>query len=149
MQRGYPDRPILGVGGIIISRGKVLLIKRGKEPSYGKWSVPGGMVKLGETLHEAVRREVLEETGLEIEPLDFVEIFERVIRDKDNRIQYHYVLVDFLCRHISGEARAASDALETRWVLPEEISEYVMTTGTADVIKKAFEKVNSSADKEI
>lgn len=149
MQRGYPDRPILGVGGIIISQGKVLLIKRGKEPSYGKWSIPGGMVKLGETLHEAVRREVFEETGLEIEPLDFVEVFERVIRDKDNRIQYHYVLVDFFCRHISGEARAASDALETCWVPPEEIPKYIMTTGTADVIKKAFEKFGSLADKKI
>jgi 8-oxo-dGTP diphosphatase len=143
MQRGYPERPILGVGGIIIHEDRVLLIKRGKEPGYGQWSVPGGMVKLGETLKDAVRREVLEETALEVEPVEQIEVFERVIRDSDNRIQYHYVLVDFVCRYISGEAEAADDALETRWVAPEELSEYIMTTGTADVIRKAFLKFRS------
>jgi len=143
MQRGYPERPILGVGGIVIHQDRVLLIKRGKEPSYGKWSVPGGMVKLGETLKDAVKREVHEETALEVEPVEQIEVFERVIRDSDNRVQYHYVLVDFICRYVSGEAEAADDALETRWVTPEELSEYIMTTGTADVIRKAFSKFRS------
>lgn len=143
MQRGYPERPIIGVGGIIIHQDRVLLIRRGKEPSYGKWSVPGGMVNLGETLKDAVKREVLEETGLEVEPLKQIEVFERVIRDSDDRVQYHYVLVDFVCRYVSGEAKAGDDALETRWVIPEDISEYIMTTGTADVIKKAFAESRS------
>ena len=143
MQRGYPQRPILGVAGIIIKDGKVLLIKRGKEPGYGKWSIPGGVVKLGEPLKDAVRREVLEETGLKVEPIEFVEVFERVIRDKESKIEYHYVLIDFFCRYISGEAKSGTDALDTRWVIPEKISNYNMTTGTEEVIKKAFKKFSS------
>lgn len=142
MQRGYPQRPILGVAGIIIKNGKVLLIKRGKEPGYGKWSIPGGVVKLGEPLKEALKREILEETGLRVEPVEFVEVFERVIRDKENKIEYHYVLIDFVCRYVSGEARSGTDALDARWVLPDEISKLNMTLGTEEVIQKAFKRFN-------
>lgn len=102
-----------------------------------------GVVKLGESLKEAVKREVLEETDLQVEPIEFVEVFERVIRDKENQIEYHYVLIDFVCRYISGEAKSGTDALDARWVVPKEISKYNMTSGTEEVIKKAFKKFSS------
>jgi 8-oxo-dGTP diphosphatase len=114
--RRYPKRPILGVGAIIIEAGRILLVERGREPLKGYWSLPGGAVEVGEQLTEAVRRETLEETGLEIEPMSVVEIFERIMRDAAGAAEYHYVLVDYLSRVTGGELRAGDDVSRVQWV---------------------------------
>jgi mutator protein MutT len=138
MPRRYPKRPILGVGAIIEEGGSVLLVKRGREPLRGQWSLPGGVVEAGETLAEAARREVLEETGLEIEPLRVVEVFERIMRDAEGRPEYHYVLIDYLCRAVSGEVRPGDDVSLARWVPRSELRGYDITEGTLDVIERAL-----------
>ncbi|MCL5263892.1 MAG: NUDIX hydrolase [Chloroflexi bacterium] len=137
MARMYPDLPVVGVGTIVLKDGQVLLIRRGVEPAYGKWSVPGGLVELGEGLRDAAAREVKEETGLDVDVGPVVDIVERVIRDADGRIQYHYIIVDFVARWLAGEAHADSDALEARWVAPEDIDGFETTEGLVPVIKKA------------
>ena len=139
MKREYPDHPIVGVGAIIIKGQEVLLARRGKEPGYGEWSIPGGVVKLGETLEEAVIREVREEVNLAIRVEEMVEVLERIFRDPQGKVQYHYVLVDFLCEHLSGEANPASDALEIQWVPVLEIPRQPLPGKTKRVIQKAFE----------
>jgi ADP-ribose pyrophosphatase YjhB (NUDIX family) len=136
MERRYPDRPILAVGAIVVKNGRVLLARRGKEPSYGLWSVPGGAVRLGEGLKAAAGREIREECGIEIELTDVVEVIERLHRDGEGRIQYHYVIVDYLARWVVGDIQPSDEVLEARWVAPEEFPKYQMTTGTADVIQK-------------
>ena len=137
--RRYPDRPILAVGAIIIKDGRVLLARRGKEPSYGLWSVPGGAVDLGEGLRPAAQREIREECGIEVDLTDVIEIVERVVRDESGRIQYHYVIVDYLARWVSGELAPSSEVLEARWVPPEDFPQYQMTVGTAEVIHRMLE----------
>ena len=134
--RQYPDRPIVAVGAIVVKDGRVLLARRGKEPSYGLWSIPGGAVNLGEELRAAARREVREECGIEIDVTEIVEVLDRVVRDSDGRIQYHYVLIDYLARWASGDPAPSSDVLEVRWVVPDDLSQYQMTQGTPDVIRK-------------
>ena len=115
MKREYPDSPLVGVGAIIIEDGRVLLVKRGHPPLEGEWSIPGGVLELGETLREGAVREAIEETCLIVEPTELLGVYDRVLRDDSGRTLYHYVLVDFLCRRINGEARAADDADEVRW----------------------------------
>ena len=139
MKRWYPDRPILAVGAVIIKDGRVLLARRGKQPSYGLWSVPGGAVRLGESLKAATQREILEECGIEVDLTDVIEVVERTVRDADGRIQYHYVIVDYLARWVNGELVPSSEVLEARWVSPEEFPRYPMTTGTAEVIQRMLE----------
>ena len=136
--RRYPQRPIVGVGAIIVEGDRVLLVERGREPQRGRWSVPGGLVEAGEHLKEAVRREVREETGLEVEPLAMVEVFERILRDEAGRLEYHYVLIDYLCRVVGGELQASSDARRAQWVPRGDLSGYQMTEGTLGVIEKAL-----------
>jgi ADP-ribose pyrophosphatase YjhB (NUDIX family) len=134
MDREYAGHPMVGVGGIVLNEGKVLLVKRGKQPGYGKWSIPGGMVELGETLSEAIKREVLEECGIEIELADVVAVLERVIRREDERVRYHYVLVDFLGYWKGGDLQPASDILEARWADPAEMETLEMTERTQKVV---------------
>ena len=109
--REYPERPIVGVGAVIFDEGRVLLVQRGHAPMQGEWSLPGGALEVGETLEEGVRREVLEETGLIVEPVAMIEVFDRIARDDTGRVQFHYVLVDYLCRITGGSAACASDAV--------------------------------------
>jgi len=123
MKREYPDSPLVGVGAIIIDDGRVLLVKRGHPPLLGEWSIPGGVLELGETLREAAVREAREETCLIVEPAELLGVYDRVVRDDAGRILYHYVLVDFLCRPTGGEALAADDADEVRWFTAEETAE--------------------------
>ena len=144
MRREYPDAPIAGVGAVIVRGGEppaVLLIRRGQEPLKGQWSLPGGAVELGETLEEAVRREVLEETGLAVEPAGVVQAFDRISRDGEGRVRYHYVLVDFLCRVTGGSPVCASDALEARWAGLDELDG--LTPLTVEVIRKAVQMTAS------
>lgn len=135
--RKYPAQPILGVGGLIFRGDDVLLIRRGKEPGYGQWSIPGGAVMLGETLREAVVREIREETHLEVEVVGLVKVLDRIFRDSAGRVAYHYVLADFLCLARPGEAIGDSDALEARFVPLEEISRYQLPAITLQVIRRA------------
>ncbi len=136
--RRYPERPILGVGAIIEDRGRVLMVERGQEPLKGVWSLPGGGVEVGERLEDAVRREVREETGLEVEPVSVAEIFERIMPDAAGRTEYHYVLIDYLCKVTGGELSAASDASRAVWVPRDELAAYRITEGTLAVIERAL-----------
>ncbi|NLI81197.1 MAG: NUDIX hydrolase [Deltaproteobacteria bacterium] len=138
MDRRYPQRPLVGVGAIIFREDSVLLVQRGREPSYGKWSIPGGAVELGESLHHAVSREVLEEVGLEVAVRDLVVALDRVIRDQRGEIEYHYVLLDFLCEWKGGEPAPASDVLNCAFVSLKDLSRYHLTDGTEKVIRRAF-----------
>ena len=136
--RRYPRHPILGVGAIIFRRDRVLLVERGKPPLKGYWSLPGGAVETGERLEEGVRREVLEETGLVVRPVRLFTIFERIMRDEQGEAEYHYVLVDYLCRVIGGSLEAASDVSRVEWVPQTGLSRFKITEGTLPVIERAF-----------
>ena len=137
MKRKYPDQPIIGVGGIVFREDQVLLVERGMEPALGQWSIPGGVVDVGETLKEALRREVLEETHLEVEVLTLAKVLERIFRDPDGRVAYHYVLVDFLCRPKAGELRSDSDARDARFVSLRDLPSYQIAPITLEVIHRA------------
>jgi ADP-ribose pyrophosphatase YjhB (NUDIX family) len=138
--REYPERPLIGVGSIIVQDGRVVLIKRGHPPLEGEWSIPGGVLEVGETLREGVIREAHEETGLAIEPLDLLGVFDRVLRDPKGQVLYHYVLVDFLCRITGGDLRASGDAAEARWFAPEELGALSLSADTTGVIRQGLEK---------
>ena len=119
IQREYPHAPIVGVGAVVVDEGRVLLVQRGREPLKGKWSLPGGMLEVGESLHEGVVREVEEETGLRVEPIELIELLDRIVREggpAGERVRYHYVIADYLCRVVGGSLKAASDAEAARWV---------------------------------
>ena len=141
MTREYPDLPLVGVGAVIVHDSRVLLIKRGQAPLHGEWSIPGGRLELGETVRDAVCREVLEETGLTVETSQLLGIFDRIVRDDHGRIRYHYILIDFLCRVVSGELRPASDAEDARWFAGEEISRLALRDDTLAVIRAGMERV--------
>jgi len=143
MKREYPDRPIVGVGAVIIESGRALLVRRATEPLKGEWSIPGGVVELGETLREAAAREANEETGLEVEAGEVLEVVDRIMRDPEGEIQYHYVLVDFLCRRVSGEARPGADASELRWITLQELQNFPISDSAAAVLRKGFERVQN------
>ncbi len=140
MKRHYPDQPLVGVGAVVFKGGKVLLVRRGQEPALGSWSLPGGLVELGETLADAIRRELAEETGLTVTLLGIAAVAERVFRDPDGRIAYHYVLVDFLCDYLRGELTAGSDITAARFVELRELTGFVLPEFTADVIHRAWEQ---------
>ena len=139
MQREYPDRPIVGVGAVVIENGRVLLVKRAHPPLLGRWSLPGGVVELGETLRAATEREALEETGLAVHAEDVLEVLDRIVPGENGRTQYHYVLVDFLCRKTGGELRAGGDAADVAWAKWEELKEFGIEDPVLSVIKKGFE----------
>jgi 8-oxo-dGTP diphosphatase len=140
MRRKYPQQPIVGVGGILFQEERVLLVRRGKEPARGQWSIPGGVVDTGETLREAVAREMREETGIQIEPTALIKILDRIFRNGRGRVAYHYVLVDFLCRYIGGEVRAGSDALEARFIPVADLSSLDVIPVARDVIYEAAQR---------
>lgn len=143
MQREYPQQPIVGVGAIIVDGGRVVLIKRGRAPLLGEWSIPGGALELGETVRQAAEREALEETGLVVRATELLGVFDRVVSDEENRILYHYVLVDFLCEKMSGELTPGADADDARWFTPQEVPALKLHKETAAVIELGFEKALS------
>jgi 8-oxo-dGTP diphosphatase len=140
MKREYPESPLVGVGAVIIDNGRVLLVKRGHPPLAGEWSIPGGVLELGETLREAAIREAQEETCLTVEPADLLGVYDRVLRDDAGRTLYHFVLIDLLCRPVSGEAHAADDADEVRWFTLSETEKLALAKDTAEVVRLGFEK---------
>ena len=135
--REYPGVPRVGVGAVVLDAGRVLLVRRGKPPLAGKWSLPGGMLELGETTAEAARREVAEECGLQIRVGELAGILDRVVRDAEGRIRYHWVLVDYVATVESGELCAASDADEAQWVEVDEVARLETTDGLLDMIRRA------------
>ncbi len=128
----------MGVGAIIIEDERVLLVKRAHPPLQAQWSIPGGVLEVGELVREAAVREALEETGLVVEPGDLLGVYDRILRNPEKRVQYHYVLIDFLCRRTGGELLAASDAAEVRWFMREELPALKLAADTQDVIRKGF-----------
>ncbi len=145
MKREYPEQPLVGVGAIIVDAGRIALVERGHPPLLGEWSIPGGLVELGETLRQAAERETLEETGLVVRATELLGVFDRIVADsKDEKLTlYHYVLIDFLCERISGELRAAADAADARWFAPEEAAKLPLDANAATVIRLGFEKANT------
>ena len=136
--RRYPARPVVGVGAVIVSEGNVVLIRRRFEPLAGRWSLPGGAVDLGETLEAAVAREMREETGLEVEVGPIIEVFDRIMLDDEQRVQYHFVLVDYLCWPLSGELHASSDVEAAVLVGPEDLGRYELTEKATAVIERGL-----------
>jgi len=141
---GRPDRPSVGVGAVLIHEGRVLLIRRGKEPLRGRWVVPGGTVELGETLEEALVREIQEETGLLVRPRQVVAVFDRIQRVAD-RVDYHYVIVDYLCDYVAGEARAGSDAEAVALVAPADLPAYDLPEKALEVVLDGFHRVEAQS----
>jgi len=139
MAREYPAQPVVGVGAVVVREGRALIIKRAHEPRKGEWSLPGGHVNLGESLFDAVRREVREETGLEVHPGPIIETFDRVHRDPDGRIRYHFVIVDFVCEAPKGDPVAGDDAEAVAWATVGELDSYGVNAHAAAVIRKGLE----------
>ncbi|HVW11922.1 MAG TPA: NUDIX hydrolase [Bryobacteraceae bacterium] len=146
--RRFPPRPIVGVGALIIDGARILLVERGREPLKGYWSLPGGAVETGERLEDALRREIREETGLEIEVVHLIEIFERIMPGENGRTEYHYILMDYICHPAGGVLAAADDANRVEWFTEDEVAAGKMgekiTRGTPAVIAKAFDWLRSN-----
>src|ERR1700730_7762756 len=146
MAREYPDRPVVGVGGVVIHNDRALLIRRGSEPLRGQWSIPGVTLELGETLQQREARELLEETGLEVKVLDLIEVFDRIFSNPGNGSsaagekgpRFHFVIVDYLCERLSGEARAGSDVTDVAYAAENELADYHLTETAMRVLRAAF-----------
>lgn len=138
VSREYPMMPIVAVGAIVRKGDTVLLVQRGQEPAKGRWVIPGGAVELGEKVQEAVKRELREECGIEIEVGPVAAVVDRIERDAAGRVRYHYVIIDFFCDYISGELRPASDAVQARWVKAEELPWYDLSAKSLELVRQAL-----------
>jgi 8-oxo-dGTP diphosphatase len=145
MSRRHPGSPMVGVGALIFRKDTVLLVQRGREPSLGKWTLPGGLVELGESLEEAVKREVMEEVGLQVVVGDLAVVLDRVFEDSKGRVEYHYVLLDFFCEAGLEEPHPASDVTACLFVPLEHLSDYSLTEGTEEVIRRAVMQVQQDS----
>lgn len=140
MKRHYPDQPVVGVGAVIFRDDAVILVRRGQEPALGAWSLPGGAVEVGETLEAALVRELAEEIGLTVEVLGITAVLERIYRDPAGGVAYHYVLIDYVCRYLSGPLRVGSDITAARFVPLAELDMYQLPPDTAAVIRRAWDQ---------
>jgi 8-oxo-dGTP diphosphatase len=138
MKRDYPHRPILGVGAVILDGERFVLVQRGTEPHKNQWSIPGGMLESGESIKDAVMREAREETALEVQPVALVQVFERIVHDESGAVQFHYVILDYLCRLQDGLLRAGADAIDARWLRLDDLGSLSVADGTLGVLKKAL-----------
>jgi ADP-ribose pyrophosphatase len=145
-EREYPQRPLAGVGAVVWDGARVLLAQRGKPPAQGVWSLPGGMIELGETAVQAVAREVREECGIEVEVGEVLGVFDPIFRDPDGRIRYHYVVVDFLAHYRGGELRASDDAADVRWVAPADLADYPLSEAARGMIRRALAHVGHTLE---
>jgi len=136
--REYPAAPLVGVGAVVVDEGRVLLVQRGRPPGLGRWSLPGGLVEVGEQLEAAVQREVGEECGLSVTVHDLVGVVDRIVRDADGRVRYHYVLLDYLATPAAGSARAGSDAQAVRWCEPGALGGLDVTDGVESMVRRAL-----------
>ena len=127
MSREYPPRPLVGTGALILKDGELLLVRRGAQPGFGKWSIPGGLVELGENVQDAMMREVREEVGFDVEAVKLMDVFDSITRDEQGRVQFHFVVVNFLVRIVGGDLKTASDILEARWVPFEDVEKRDLT----------------------
>jgi 8-oxo-dGTP diphosphatase len=137
-RREYPERPMVGVGGVVIANDRVLLIRRGSAPLKGEWSIPGGMLEIAETIVQGVQREMLEETAIEVKVLDLIEVLERISVEDDGRAKYHFVILDYLCELVRGEPRAGSDVTDVAWAAEADLAKFSLTATATRVIQKAF-----------
>ncbi len=144
--RLYPSRPLVAVGAVVWNGRQVLLERRGQPPAEGSWAIPGGMVELGETAAEAVRREVWEECGIEIAVGPVLGLFEPIVRDADGRIRYHFTIIDFLAHYLGGALQVGDDAADVRWVTPAELAQYPLNQATREMIERALVQVKQGAD---
>ena len=145
IKRHYPHQPVVGVGAVVFKGDEVLLVRRGQEPALGSWSLPGGLVELGETMEAAIQRELMEETGIRVRLLGVAAVLERIFPDPDGRIAYHYVLVDFLCDYLAGELHPGSDITAARFVAVSDLAGFDLPQFTADVIRRAWEQKQQGA----
>jgi len=142
MKRQYPRYPIPAVSGVIVNnKTQILAVQRGTNPGKGQWSLPGGAVHLGEPVRDAVRREIREECGIEVSVTEILGVFDRIFRDRQGRVEYHYVLVSFLCRLEKGQPTAQSDAWAVRWVGREEIDAFEWTPGVKEFLEEILKRV--------
>jgi 8-oxo-dGTP diphosphatase len=141
--REYPERPIVGVGAVVVDGGRVLLVRRGNEPLKGEWSLPGGAVEIGETLEVAIAREVREETGLEIEVGPMIDVLDRIRFDPAGRVLYHYVLIDFVCRPTGGALGCGTDASDAAWTPIMDLSQFGLADATLSIIHKALDRARA------
>ena len=139
MSREYPSRPLVGTGALIFKDGGLLLVKRGAQPGFGKWSIPGGLVEVGEKVKDAMMREVKEEVGFDVEVVKLTDVVDTVTLDSNGRVQYHFVVVNYLARIVGGELKTATDILEARWVPVEEVEKCNLTSS----FRAFFEKHKS------
>lgn len=137
-ERMYPSRPMVGVGAVVWDGGRVLLERRGQPPAQGSWSLPGGLIEIGETAEDAVRREVREECGIEVAIGPMLGLFEPVQRDSDGKVRYHFVVIDFLAHYRAGALQAGDDAAELCWVTPAELDSYALMRATREMIERAL-----------
>jgi 8-oxo-dGTP diphosphatase len=144
MAREYPDRPVVGIGGVVIEGGQAVLIRRGSEPLLGHWSIPGGSLEIGESLQAGVARELLEETGLEVQVLEVIEVFDRIFPGEPGQAgqgrgpRFHYVIVDYLCERISGQPRPGGDVTDVAFASENELEKFQLTETATRVLHKAF-----------
>jgi ADP-ribose pyrophosphatase len=138
MSREYPAYPIPAVGIVVVRDQRVLLVQRGREPAYGRWTIPGGVIEVGETLHDAARREMREECDIVVEPSRVLQVYEPIVRDAEGRVRFHYVIIDVLARYVSGDVRHADDALDARWVGADELEALNVMNDAAQLIREVL-----------
>jgi 8-oxo-dGTP diphosphatase len=143
MWREYPTSPVVGVAAMIFSDECILLVKRGNEPAKGRWGLPGGVVEIGETVREAIAREVEEETGILVRPIELLDVFNNIIRDDEGRVRFHYVLCEFLCENVGGDLKASTDVSDAKWVPLLELSSIDMSRGTKQFISRVRSKISA------